>query len=226
MEGRAVNRRLVLLGSVAVVMGLVLLLDKGALPVSGSSGRPAPAMEQTMLAAGDVPPGQAILNPLAGLDAASFTAMLDRPLFNPGRAARPPEPPPEPAPPPPVEEPPPELPPAPSGPVAEDFVLVAVSSGPSARIAALRLAATGEVLYLREGQPVQSWNVMAVNERSVVIGTPESNVEIMLFDSGQEEQAPEPMDQAPPPEIYVEPPADMGMDHVSPENPQGVDASQ
>lgn len=219
------NRRLVLLGSVAAVLGLVLLLDRADPPPSGLAGRLAPAMEQTAPAAGDVPAAQSILNPLEGLDAGSFTAMLERPLFNPGRAARPPEPPPEP-PPPPLEEPPPELPPEPQGPAAEDFVLVAVSSGPSGRIAAVRLAATGEVLYLREGQPVQSWNVMAVKDRSVVIGTPESNVEITLFDTGHEDDVQEPMDQAPPPESYVEPPADMGMDHVSPDNSLGIDASQ
>ena len=126
--------------------------------------------------------------------------MLERPLFNPGRAERPPEPPPEPPPPPPpVEELPPEMPPEPPGPVAQDFALIAVAAGPSGRVAAVRLAATGEVLYLREGQPVQSWNVMKVNDRSVVIGTPGSNVEITLFgDEGAAAQ--EPMGQAPPPE--------------------------
>jgi len=116
-----------------------------------------------------------------------------------------------------VEEPPPEMPPEPQGPVAQDFVLVAVAAGPSGHVAAVRLASTGEVLYVREGQPVLSWNVMKVNDRSVVIGTPESNVEITMFDPTTPE-AGGASDQAPPPEAYVEPPPDMGMDDGAPED--------
>lgn len=210
------NRRLLLLGSVAVVLGVFLLLDRGGSPPIGERETPAPAGDQPAPSGDGATREPPMLNPLEDLDPQSFSAMLERPLFNPGRAERPPEPPPEP-PPPPMEEPPPELPPEPPGPMSEDFLLVAVAAGPSGRVAAVRLAATGEVLYLREGQPVQSWSVLAVNDRSVVIGTPESNVEITLFDSGADE-AQEPMDQAPPPEESFEPPADMGMDHGSVED--------
>ena len=220
------NRRLLLLGSVALVLGLVFLLDQGRSPPDSGGEVPAPPSEQPQPSAGEGSATQAMLNPLETLEASKFTAMLERPLFNPGRAERPPEPPPEP-PPPPVEEPPPEMPPEPQGPIAEDFMLVAVAAGPRGRVAALRLAATGEVLYVREGQPVQSWNVLAVNDRSVVIGTPESNVEITLFDS-EKDGAQESMDQAPPPEGYVEPPPDMGVDHGSPEQfpPPGSEVPQ
>ena len=212
------NRRLLLLGSVALVLGVFLLLERGMSPPVGEAEAPSPAGAQPVPPAEGQTGTQAKLNPLEGLDAGRFPAMLERPLFNPGRAERPPEPPPEP-PPPPAEEPPPELPSAPPGPAAEDYMLVAVAAGPSGRVAAVRLAATGEVLYLREGQPIQSWNVMAVDDRSVVIGTPESNVEIKLFASMADE-AQEPVDQAPPPEQGFEPPADMGIDHGSMENYQ------
>jgi hypothetical protein len=205
------NRRLLLLGSAALALGLVLLWDRGAFPPIPDGEVPVPVAEQPPPPAGESPAAQALLNPLDGLQAESFTAMLDRPLFNPGRSARPPEPPPEP-PPPPMEETPPEPPPAPPGPLAQDFVLVAVAAGPSGHVAAVRLASTGEVLYLREGQPVMSWNVMKVNDRSVVIGTPESNVEITLFDSNEGDEAPVPMDQDMPPETYVEPEMDLNQD--------------
>jgi hypothetical protein len=130
--------------------------------------------------------------------------MLERPLFNPGRAARQPEPPPA-APPPPVEQPPPAMPAEPQGPAAQDFVLVAVSAGPKGRVAVVRITATGEVLYLREGQPVQTWSVMSVKDRSVMIGTAGSNVEFVLFDKENGDAA-QPAEQFPPPGAYMEPP--------------------
>jgi hypothetical protein len=202
------NRRLLWLGAAALALGLILLLDRGTPLQSPGSEAPTPEAGQPP-SAGTGPGTEVMLNPLEGLDTESFTAMLQRPLFNPGRSARPPEPPPEP-PPPPMEEPPPAPPPAPSGPVAQDFALIAVAAGPSGHVAAVRLASTGEVLYLREGQPVLSWNVMKVNDRSVVIGTPESNVEITLFDS-QGDAADAPMDQAPPPDGYEQPPPEMDL---------------
>jgi hypothetical protein len=201
MAGCAMNRRLLLLGSVAMVLALFLLLDRNP-PVESEA--PVPAAERPGVSAGEGTVTRATLNPLQNLDAGRFTAMLERPLFNPGRAERPPEPPPEPPPPPPpVEELPPEMPPEPPGPVAQDFALVAVAAGPSGHVAAVRVAATGEVLYLREGQPVLSWTVMKVNDRSVVIGTPGSNVEITLF-GDESAAAQETTGEAPPPEQYEE----------------------
>ena len=174
------NRRLILLVSVALLLGLVLLLDR--------SGSPAP---EPVAAAGQAEPAEppdpgagARLNPLEELDAASFAATLESPLFNPGRAPRPQELPAEAAPPPP--EPPPEMPVAAAGPGADDYDLVAIASGPAGRVAALRSAATGEVLYLREGQPLEAWHVLSLGDRSVVIGTPESNIELTLFDDQQD----------------------------------------
>jgi hypothetical protein len=194
------NRRLLLLATASIVLALLLLWDR-ALPVEESEA-PVPAAEKPQASAAQVPDATAMLNPLQNLDAGRFMFMLERPLFNPGRAERPPEPPPAP-PPPPVEEPPPEMLPEPPGPAAQDFALIAVAAGPSGHVAAVRVAATGEVLYLREGQPVLSWNVMKVNDRSVVIGTPGSNVEITLF-GAEAAAAPDTTGQAPPPEQYEE----------------------
>jgi hypothetical protein len=189
-----------LLGSVAIVLALLLLWDR-ALPVEESEA-PAPAAERPQASAEEATGAPVKLNPLQDLNTGRFTAMLERPLFNPGRAGRPPEPPPAP-PPPPVEELPPEMPPEPPGPAAQDFALIAVAAGPSGHVAAVRLSATGEVLYLREGQPVLSWNVMKVNDRSVVIGTPGSNVEITLF-GAEATAAQETTGEVPPPEQYEE----------------------
>jgi hypothetical protein len=179
------NRRLILLASVALLLGLVLLLDR--------SGSPEPPGREPVAALDQAPPaeptdtgGGARLNPLEMLDAASFAATLESPLFNPGRAPRPQEilaePPPPPEPPP---EMPPEMPFAATGPSADDFELVAIAAGPEGRVAAVRQATTGEVLYLREGQPLEAWRVLSLGDRSIVIGTPESNLELTLFDDEQ-----------------------------------------
>jgi hypothetical protein len=177
------NRRLLLLIAVAVLLGSFLLFDGGGLPPAGERAVSTPAAEYTPPPADAVDGGPATLNPYQGLAERRFTNMLERPLFNPGRAGRPPEPvqtesevaapelPPE-----------PPQPPEPPAPQAEDFMLVAVAAGPAGRVAAVRLASTGDVLYLRPGQPVDGWTVLAVNDKSVVIGTAERNVEVTLFD--------------------------------------------
>lgn len=121
------------------------------------------------------------LNPLDGLDPESFTAIVDKPLFNPSRQARPAEP----VAPPPVEQPvveqPPPPPPPPQGPGPDDYKLLGVSLGPDGRIAALRVASSGEVVYLRQGESVDNWSVVDVGERSVAIGSPESPVTYSMF---------------------------------------------
>lgn len=188
------NRRLLLLAATAAVLAAVVLLERVDWP---EAQRPDAAAQ-----APAAPSGEPVrLNPLAGLAQQSFPAVLERPLFNPGRAGRLPEPPP---PPPPVaEEPPPPPPPEPQGPGAADFTLVAVSSGPSGKVAALRVAATGDVVYAREGQPVDGWTVLAIDDRSVVIGADGSGTEFKLFDSADMEQ-----DVAPPgmqPEMAPDP---------------------
>ena len=202
------NRRLVLLSLLAVALGAYVILEREpTAPV-------VPGGEAPVTPKAPSPGGGAVkLNPLEGLDAGRFTAMLERPLFNPGRAARPPEPPP---PPPVVEEPPPEVIPETPGPLPSDFKVLAISVGPSGRVAAVRIVQTGEVLYLREGQPVQSWSVLAVGDRTVEIGTPEQKVELSLFEgepgegSAIVEEAP-PVDTPPDiPQIEPEPPLDGG----------------
>ena len=176
------NRRLILMASVALLLGVVLLLDQ-----SGSPETPAPELAA---AADQAPPagpadsaGGAPLNPLEALEAASFAATLESPLFNPGRAPRPQELPPEPPPPP--ADLPPENPVSAAGPSADDFELVAIAAGPEGRVAAVRRSSTGDVLYLREGQPLEAWRVLSLRERSIIIGTPESSLELTLFDDEQ-----------------------------------------
>lgn len=189
------NRRLVLLSSVALVLGGVLMIDwktrssSGPEPTAVASQPPAVSPEAEATAS------EAMLNPLEDLGSDNFPSVLEKPLFNRSRAPRPPEPPPEP--PPVVEEAPPEMPPEKPGPRAEDFTLVAVSSGSTGKVAAVRVAATNEVLYVREGQPVLEWSLLSVADKSVVIGTAESSVEIRLFE-GDEAQPEAPMEEPPP----------------------------
>jgi hypothetical protein len=188
------NRRLVLLSSVALVLFIVLLLDRGVAPPSVEPVAPVGAVEPpeaSLDAAAETP-----LNPLESMIPESFAVMLERPLFNPTRSG-----PLEEAP---AAEPLPAAPDAPQGPQAEDFKLVAISAGPSGRVAVLRLAATGDVLYLREGQPLQSWSVLSVGEQSVVVGTAQSSIELKLFPGAASDAQPAPAAPYAPMEPVVE----------------------
>lgn len=121
------------------------------------------------------------LNPLEDLDPESFTAIVEQPLFNPTRQPRPAE---AVAPPPPPEQPvaeQPPPPPPPQGPGPDDYKLLGVSSGPDGRIAALRIGSSGDVVYLRKGESVDSWSVVDVGDRSVAIGSPDNPVTFNLF---------------------------------------------
>lgn len=193
------NRNLIVLSAIALLLGAYVAADwlPGGWSLTGApSGNTA---AQATPASADAAQASLVkLNPLEGLSAESFAAVLEHPLFNPGRAPRPVDPPPPP-PPPPVDAPPPEEPMAPAGPSAGDFALLAVAGGPSGHVAALRIAATGEVLYLREGQPVAEWTLISVSDRSVVIGTPENNVTLNLFEAKGPEAAPPSTPDAPPP---------------------------
>jgi hypothetical protein len=175
MEGTAVNRRLAGLAAVAAVLGGYLAFD--GLPSLAPGGGEQPVTST------DVPrTAEVKLNPLEGLDPESFSAIVDQPLFNPTREPRPPVPVTPPAPEveqPVMEQPPP--PPPPQGPGPEDYKLLGVSAGPDGRIAALRIAASGEVVYLRKGESVDSWSVVDVGDRSVAIGTPENPVTFSMF---------------------------------------------
>jgi hypothetical protein len=200
------NRNLMILSAIALLLGAYVAAERlpdGWRP-NGSTGEdsaaPAAVSGSAAQAAG------ARLNPLDGLAADSFAAVLERPLFNPGRAPRPVEPPPPP--PPPEEPPPPEAPPPPAGPAAEDFALLAVAGGPSGYVAAIRIAATGEVVYLREGQPIAEWTIISISDRSAVIGTPENNVTLSMFETAAPESAPPSAPDMPtPPPEDMPPPA-------------------
>ena len=175
------NGRLAWLSLAAAALGAYLLLE-------GPLHMPLQMLESGGKNDGAVPivapnasgPGQPELNPLHGLVADRFRAIIERPLFNPSREPRPIEPP-APPPAPPVEAQPTEAAP-PSGPSAEDFNLLAVSTGPKGHVAVLRIVASGEVLYLREGHLMETWTLLSVSERSVVVGTAEHNVTISLFE--------------------------------------------
>lgn len=203
MEGAAVNKRLAGLTAVAAVLaGYVAYEGLGVLP--SDSGGEQPAVGAA------APRGAGVkLNPLEGLDPESFTAIVEQPLFNPTRQPRPVEAPPPPAVEQPmVEQPPPPPPPAPQGPGPDDYKLLGVSAGPDGRIAALRISASGQVVYLRQGESVDGWTVVAVSERSVDLGTAENPVTYSMFaaadgdaggDDGMGDAAPAPSQPLPLP---------------------------
>lgn len=200
------NRRLAALGAIAVALGGYLAADHFGL-LTAMLGKAPPAQEIAAAGTEQV----AKLNPLGGLEAASFPDVTARPLFNPSRQPRPA---PQEAPPPPpvVEAPPPPPPPPPQGPGPEDYKLLGVASGPGGRVAAVRVAASGEVVYLRKGETVDSWEVIDVADKTVAIGTPGNAVIFAMFvnpngdpsspDAAQDGgQPPDPsMDQGAPPE--------------------------
>ena len=171
------NRRLVGLAAVAALLGGYLAYQGFGPAATGRGGEAA-------LSGAAAPRAQTVkLNPLQDLDPAAYPDIVDRPLFNPSRQPRPAAPV---APPPPpvveqpvVEQPPP--PPPPQGPGPDDYKLLGVSSGPDGRIAALRIAASGDVVYLRKGEGVDQWNVVDVGERSIAIGTSDNPVTYSLF---------------------------------------------
>lgn len=174
------NRRLAGLATVAALLGGYLAFD--GLPSLAPGGGEQPVTSTSVPRTAEVK-----LNPLEGLDPESFTAIVDQPLFNPSRKPRPPAPvtPPAPEVEQPVVEQPPPPPPLPQGPGPEDYKLLGVSSGPEGRIAALRVAASGDVVYLRKGESVDSWSVVDVGDRSVAIGTPENPVTFSMFAAGE-----------------------------------------
>lgn len=179
------NRRLALLSALAVAIAsyavwidgsfgrLTALLSPGAVSGQHAAGviavQPAEAQREP-----------AILNPIQAVEMTQLPAIADRPLFNPGRKPRPPAPVKATEPlseeqvveaPPPVDE----------GPSEDNFTLLAISSSPSAKIAAVRLNTSNEVVYLRKGDPVLNWEVLNVGERDISIGAGNRSVTLILF---------------------------------------------
>jgi len=198
MEAAAMNRRLAGLSAVAAVLG-------GFLVFQGFDHSPTGRGGDVPAAVVAAPTGTAKLNPLQDLDPKAFTAIVDRPLFNPSRQPRPLEPVAIPQPPQ-VEQPPPPPPPpsAPDGPGPDDYKLLGVSSGPDGRIAALRIASSGDVVFVRKGENVDGWSVVEVGERSVAIGAADSPVTYDLFATvdqtdGEQSAAPQPRQAQPLP---------------------------
>lgn len=174
------NRRLVVLSAIAALLGAYELA-----PYLGglfSSSGNAPALQPSSPPSGG---GAVKLNPLQGIEAQSYAAIMERPLFNPGRQPRPAEP--VATVQPTVEQPaPPPPPPPPPAPGPDDYRLLGVASGPDGRVAALRVAASNEVVYLRKDDTLDSWSVVDITDRSISIGTPDNPVTFSLFaDTGQ-----------------------------------------
>lgn len=213
------NRNLVILSTIAVLLGAYAAGDwlTGGRSLTGGGSGSETQSPAKPTAAEPAQGTAAKLNPLEGLSADSFSAVMEKPLFNPGRAPRPPDPPPPP--PPPEAPPPPETPQEAPAPKPEDYALLAVAGGPSGFVAAVRLSATGEVLYLRQGQPVGEWTVVSVGDRSVVIGTPENNVTLNLFESNGADAAAPPVQEVPPTPPEDTPPAQPPEDSPQPAEP-------
>ena len=172
------NRRLIIMSVIAALLASYLLIDRYGInrslpPEESGASKPA----GNILVPSAQLRNEPKLNPLEALDSRSFAAILERPLFDPGRQPRVEEPPP----PPPVAEEPPVAVENPQ-PASGDYQLLAIAGGPSGRVAAVRLVGTGEVVYVREGQMIEPWPVIAVNDRSIVIGSAEHNIEIALFE--------------------------------------------
>lgn len=179
------NRRLALLSAVA------LAIASYAVWIDGSFGRLTALLslgaESDQHAAGVIAVQPvaarrepAILNPIQAVEMIQLSAIADRPLFNPERKPRPPAPVKATEPlreeqvveaPPPVDE----------GPSEDNFTLLAISSSPSAKIAAVRLNTSSEVVYLRKGDPVLNWEVLNVGERDISIGAGDRSVTLSLF---------------------------------------------
>jgi hypothetical protein len=203
------NRRLVLLSlTAAALAGYGIWLDDSFGRISGLFDPVGDAiMAEAAVSPAEPPPAPvaketAALNPLHGLALSSLAAIVERPLFNPGRTPRPaavavvetPAPIEE------VEAPPPED----TGPNEGDFTLLAIASGPESRVAAVKLTATNEVVFLKQGQPVLNWEVLEVGDREISIGGKDKSIRLSLFNKPalpppaiqQEGEAP-PMDSSP-----------------------------
>jgi hypothetical protein len=211
------NRRPLILAAVALALGAYLAVEHAdwLLPSGGDDTVSRMSSQDSGKAAEGGK--SAKLNPLEGMQAATYASIVEQPLFNPGR--RPPAPEPEPQAEPPAPEIAPEAPPpaAPEGPNAADYLLIGVSDGPSGRVAAVKIAQTTEVFYVREGQTVGPWTVLSVGDRDVTIGNADNPVTLRLFenlgtraplgeDPAPEEPAPpdEPPEPPPPPPPVLE----------------------
>ena len=137
--------------------------------------RPAPA-------AADAPMARpvAALNPLSGLNAEAFTAIVERPLFNPTRR---PAPPPAPEVEPVVElseEPPPAVAAEPEV-KPEDFSLLAITSVDGTATALVRWNPTNQVYQVKQGQPVSDWQLLKIGALDVTLGRDGKTLQLKLF---------------------------------------------
>jgi hypothetical protein len=203
-----VNPRLiVLLGLAAALAAFYFYVDNGAqratIPDEQKTAQVAQTDSNEATTLQTLRKSSASLNPRNALTPKNIAASLDRPLFNQSRQNRP-APPPEQPDPPPVEqveiEEAPAEPPAEDLPQPSDYSLLAVSSGPDKRIAAVRINESNTVVYVSRGQAVSKWNVMEVGERDIKIGAGENFIVLKLFSGESQEEAPEPQDEASEPQ--------------------------
>ena len=133
-------------------------------------------------AAADAPLARpvAALNPLSGLGAETFAAIVERPLFNPTR---------RPAPPPaPEVEPVVELPDEPPPAVVaepevkpEDFSLLAITAVDGTATALVRWNPTNQVYQVKQGQPVSDWQLVKIGALDVTLGRDGKTLQLKLF---------------------------------------------
>lgn len=118
----------------------------------------------------------AALNPLSALTADALKDTLERPLFNPGRAARPAD---APAPPPPPEVT--DVVPPEEGINAADLSLLAVAGTSGDLVAMVRWAKTNQVYRLKRGQFLSELEMVTVSEREAVFKKDEKVIVLALF---------------------------------------------
>jgi hypothetical protein len=150
-----------------------------------TSGAPGPASSaQDRVSAGS--PNSAApdhpLNPYAGITAEELSELTDRPLFNPTRAPAAEAVVPQPAP---IQTAVATAATA-VGPPPGDFTLQAVASGENGQYAVVRDNTSGTVFHIKEGQPIDDWQVKEVGVRDITLMRQDRLLQLKLFDSPPE----------------------------------------
>lgn len=173
-------------------LGLLLVTAaalSGYLVWSGDAALILPMLEQLKSPRAQVQPaalGQAtpgapalspVVNPVSSLKPEDLAEMVQRPLFNPGRA--PPVPPVEDVAQP-VEEAPPE-PEVEDTTGAEDFTLLAVASRDGVWTAVVRLNKTNEVAHIKQGDAMSEWQFTGADSREITLSNAGKTIQLKLF---------------------------------------------
>ena len=148
---------------------------------AGTDGSPSASGPSTSPST-PVPAGDeaASVNPLNKITLDSLNEIVERPLFNPARAA-PKIPVTQPAP---VQEAVASAPP-PEGLGPDDLTLLAVAVIGTERIALLKLNKTSEVVQLRAGESHADWMLKDVGEKAVTIASGDGGFELKMFEDSR-----------------------------------------